>query len=603
MALWQDLVRERFGELRDPGEDKQMPLADAIRKFVKPGMKINPVSLQARPCAAVYELCRQFAGKDPQWEFISSSMGGTYLALIHLGLVKKIIVSYAGEGYPTPGPSPIIFRALAAKKLEIENMTMLTVSQRLYGGALGVPFTTTRSLAGSSIGAELPGFKEIPDPFGSGRSAGLLQSYNPDLSFVHVWAADPAGNAIAFPPYGENVYGALAAKEGVVLTADHIVDTDFIRKHGNLGRIPAAVVRSVSHCPFGAHPAGSYARNIPELKPYGNDYEFIKRHRKAQTEVRNYEAWLKEWLFDVGDHNGYVNKLRAEGRIDYIYFQADPEGWRKELDDAADPLSDPQPPNAIETMIVQGSRVMADRIRNAGYKTVLAGVGHAGLMATLAWHRLREEGVEFELMAEIGIYGYDPRPADPFVFNYRNLPVTTALSDIIEALGIHTGGATNACLGAIGAAQIDRNGNVNSTRMGGMHIVGSGGANDIASAARETIVIAQQRKGQFVDKVEYVTSSGRHVEVVVTTMGRFEKRGGEDLKLTGYFGFNGFDKEQAVREIRECCGWNLEIADDVERLDDPTDEEVALLRIYDPQRLFLGKATERTAAATVGAAR
>ncbi|MBI1783723.1 hypothetical protein HYR69_01145, partial [Candidatus Sumerlaeota bacterium] len=297
---------------------------------------------------------------------------------------------------------------------------------------------------------------------------------------------------------------------GFVLTAHHIFDTYFIRKHGNLCLIPAQIIRSLSHAPFGSHPAGSYARNVPELRPYGNDYKFIADHRKAQVDEKTYNAWLKEWVFDVGDHEGYVKKLKAEGRIDYIYFQADPEGWRKELEDHTETLSDPRPANPIETMIIQGARLMARRIHTQGYKNVLSGVGQATLMSILAWHQLRRENYEFALMAETGIYGYDPRPADPFVFNYRNLPVTTMLTDIFETLGILTGGANNRCMGAIGAAQVDMRGNVNSTRMMGQFIVGSGGANDIASAACETIVVAQARKGQFVKKVEYVTSPGRH---------------------------------------------------------------------------------------------
>jgi len=596
MTLWRDLVNEKFGELRDSAQDKRMALSDAVKQFVRPGMKINPVSLQGRPCATVFELCRQFRGQDTQWEIITTSMGGTYLALIHLGLVKKIIVSFAGEGYPTPGPSPIIWRALAAKKLQIENMTMLTVPQRLLAGAMGVGFLPTRSLAGSSIGAECPAFKEIDDPFRPGEKQGVLQAYNPDISFIHAWAADPEGNALTFPPYSENIYGALAAREGVILTADHIVDAEFIRKHANLGRIPGQIVRSVSHAPFGSHPAGSYARNVPELQAYGNDYKFIADHRKAQVDEKTYNAWLDKWVFGVADHAAYVEKLREEGRLEYIDFQANPEGWRKELDDLSEGLDEDRPANSIETMIIIGAREMARRIRSSEYKTVLSGVGQATLMSVLAWHQLRAEEYEFSLMAEIGIIGYDPRPADPFVFNYRNLPTSTSLTDIFETLGLHTSGANNQCMGAIGAAQVDKHGNVNSTRMMGQFIVGSGGANDIASAAQETMVIAQQRKGQFSEKVEYVTSPGRAVDCVVTPVALYEKRGGDELILTAYFGVNGKSEEEAVAEIKATCGWDLKVADDLRRLDDPTPEEMALLRIYDPENLFLGKKSAKAAA-------
>ena len=56
-------------------------------------MKINPVTMQARPQAAMYELCRQFAGTSPGFEFISSALSGSYLQLAHLGLLRKAVVS------------------------------------------------------------------------------------------------------------------------------------------------------------------------------------------------------------------------------------------------------------------------------------------------------------------------------------------------------------------------------------------------------------------------------------------------------------------------------------------------------------------------------
>ena len=94
------------------------------------------------------------AGKDPEFEIITNSIGNTGLAPVHLGLVKKCVTSFAGESYPTPGPSKVVNRALE-KGLELENWSMLTIPQRLLGGCMGVPWFPTRSLAGSSIGAEL----------------------------------------------------------------------------------------------------------------------------------------------------------------------------------------------------------------------------------------------------------------------------------------------------------------------------------------------------------------------------------------------------------------------------------------------------------------
>lgn len=601
---WREVVANKIDTLYVSREDKRATLREAVAQHVQPGMKLNPCALQARPSAAVYEICRQFAGKNPQFEYIASSIGNTSLALLHLGLLKKAIVSFAGESYPTPGPSRVVSRTLQKGGVEFENWTMLTISERLIGGAMGVPYFPTRSLADSTIGEELARdgrFVQFEAQNGASQPVNLLQSYQPDLSFVHAWAADPAGNALCFPPYGENVYGALAAKEGVIVTADHIVDTAFLRKYPNLVRVPAANVRAVCHVPYGAHPAGNFAVSLPGFRPYGNDYDFMKDCRKAQKTDESFDAWVKEWILDVKDHAEYVSKL-GKKRIDHLHFVAEPQSWRDELEVLSSELEESRPASSIENMIVQAARETAKRIRENGYRTVLSGVGQATLTAWLAEHELRKEDKSITMMAETGIYGHDPRPSDPFVFNYRNLPTTTTLTDIFETLGLHTGGSTNRCLGTIGAGQIDRFGNVNSTRNAdGSFIVGSGGANDIASAACETLVVAQQRPGVFVDKVDYITSPGKHIQVVVSTMGRFEKRGGKEFTLTGYFGFDDEDKESAIREITDRCGWDVAVAEDIEALPPATDEELTLLRLFDPERLFLGKPVADEAAATTAA--
>lgn len=592
MSLWREVVARRISTLHDSAADKRMDLAEAIRRFVGPGMKINPVTMQARPQAAMYALCRQFAGTRPGFEFISSALSGSYLQLAHLGLLRKAVVSFAGEGYPTPGPSPVTRWALERGDFEIENWTMLTISQRLLAGAMGVPFLTTRSIMGSSLAEEnrvTGGYAEVPDPFEPGRMQGVVRAYDPDIAFVHVWAADRAGNAVCFPPYQENVYGALAAREGVVLTAHEIVSTDFIRRHSHLVRIPGELVLSVSEVPFGSHPYGNYSAGIPELRAYSNDYRFMKEHREAQSSRDRYDAWIREWILDVRDHDAYLAKL-GENRLRRIHRAAEPDSWQEELELHAEILDQPRAAGQVEEMIVQAARELAARIVRSGHRTVLAGAGQASLMCWLAAHRLREQGIDLAIVAETGMYGFDPRPSDPFLTSYRNLPTCTLLTDVFEALGLHGCGGNNACVGAIGAGEIDKFGNVNSTRTSaGEFLVGSGGANDIVTSAAETIVVAAQRVQTFVEKVSYVTSPGARIRCVISTLGRFEKLEGEELVLTGYFAAAGRDREHAVAEIRKRCGWELQVSEEVEELVPASAEELAMLRVFDPERFFLGK--------------
>src|SRR5207245_10988129 len=98
-------------------------------------------------------------------------------------------------------------------------------------------------------------------------------------------------------------------------------------------------------------------------------------------------------------------------------------------------------------------------------------------------------------MAETGMVGYLPRPAEPFVFSFRNFPSSKMLTDIVHVMGIFMGGRENRCIGSLAAGQIDKHGNINSTIVPGVtYITGSGGANDLAPSARAGVVTLAERR-------------------------------------------------------------------------------------------------------------
>src|SRR5262249_36335891 len=69
-------------------------------------------------------------------------------------------------------------------------------------------------------------------------------------------------------------------------------------------------------------------------------------------------------------------------------------------------------------------------------------------------------------------------------------------------------------VGFLGAAQIDKFGNINTTVIGGSYdspqvrLPGAGGAPEIATAAKQVTIIVKQSKRTFVEKLDFVTSSG-----------------------------------------------------------------------------------------------
>jgi acyl CoA:acetate/3-ketoacid CoA transferase beta subunit len=269
--------------------------------------------------------------------------------------------------------------------------------------------------------------------------------------------------------------------------------------------------------------------------------------------------------------------------------RAHTDAWVSELDTLAARLPTSATATPSEWMVVAAARMLAEKVRDRGYKAFLAGVGNSNLAAWLAAYQLKRSGVEIELMAETGMVGYLPRPAEPFVFSFRNFPSCKMLTDILHVMGIFMGGRHNECMGSLAAGQIDKHGNINSTIMPGVtYITGSGGANDITSSSREVVVCLQQSPRRFVDKVPYITAPGRTVRTVVSDLGVYEKTTEHgELTLTGLFGES--PEVPAVQAAREACGWDLRVAPTLRRFEAPTAAELALVRLFDPRRYFLGE--------------
>jgi glutaconate CoA-transferase subunit B len=134
-------------------------------------------------------------------------------------------------------------------------------------------------------------------------------------------------------------------------------------------------------------------------------------------------------------------------------------------------------------------------------------------------------------------------------------------------------------IGFLGAAQIDRLANLNSTVIGNydspkLRLPGAGGAPDIAANARELVVIVRQSLKAFVSRLDFLTTPrSAQRTTVVTDLGILETCGpcGE-LVLTSIHPGVSTDK------VREATGWSLTIADDPGQTPEPSSRELSVLR-------------------------
>lgn len=551
-------------------------LADAVERHVRAGDSLHLVVGHTRWSAAAREVVRQWWGRDPGFELVMLSLSSLGALFFHGGLVRRVVTGYSGDTFPNFTPNPHFARAYASGDVQVEHWSFLAFAQRLEAAARGLAAITTRSIAGSSM-EDNEAFAVVDSPFGE---VGLLAPLVPDVALLHAPIADREGNIAVHPPLLEGMWGALAARRGAVVTVERIVDD--LSPWSHLVRIPSHRVLAVCEAPMGAHPGGLFTGDLP-VDGYGEDYDFWVEARAA-TRADDYDEWIRHWVLDVPDQDAYLARL-GDARVAAMQAKAAPDSWQ--VDEAEFVPDLDATTNRWERAAVWGARLLADRVLDLDATAVLAGAGVANLAAWLAVAQARARGSAVQLTAEIGLFGYEPTPADPFVLNHRNFWRSTMLNDASTVLGGLVGGAGATTIACLGGAQVDRVGNINSTEIpGGPFLVGSGGGNDVASVCAEAIVVALLAPQRTPEECGYVTSPGRAVRALVTDLGILEKDESGELVLTAVpAGPEPF--EARVTAARDACGWDLRVADDLSQLAPPSPEEIAQLRGWDPRQWFL----------------
>jgi len=590
MGKFDALLDTTFKLEEREGPDKVMGLTEAVKRHIKSEMKLHLSGSYYSPNAIVNEITRQFWGKRPNITLICNGINLNTINLLEGDIVSKAITTFHGDVYPAPRPNPAIIKALKENRIKIEEWSLYTLNQRLMAGACGFGFIPTNSIVGSSMAEEnREDFRLIEDPFENEGKSAVLKALHPDISVLHGWAADPFGNTIVLPPHGGLPWGAMAAGKGVMVTVERIVSTEFIRRHSHFVILPGHFVRSVSVIPFGAHPQGMSNLDIDEFDTYEWDYEFIEDFQKATRRPEDHQKWLRTWVLDCNTQEDYLRKL-GDKKIFFLKGKAQGDSWVNELRSMEKEISRSPEYNPLEMMTVAASRKLKEKAIDNGYRVILSGVGTANLAAWMGYYQLKEEGHFISLAAEMGFLGYSPRPVDPFIFSFKNLPSCKMVTDVVNVLGVFVGGRNNRCIGSLGAGQIDRYGNINSTRISAeFYLTGSGGSNDVASSAAETIVVVEQSPDRFVERVPYITCPGHRVKTVVSDMGIFEKLGDDkELTLTQYFpGPDVSDPQKIVENIKQKCGWDLKVSKNIGKTKPPTRKELETLRLFDPKGYFL----------------
>ncbi len=249
-----------------------------------------------------------------------------------------------------------------------------------------------------------------------------------------------------------------------------------------------------------------------------------------------------------------------------------------------------------EMMIAAAARELT------GQRVCFVGVGLPNIAVNLA---KRTVAPDLELVYEAGVFGAEPARLPLSIGDPTIVTGSTAVMSMFELFGYYLQrGLVD--VGFLGAAQIDRFGNINTTVIGGdyahpkVRLPGSGGACEIAINARNVFVIMRQSKRSFVERIDFRTSPGnlggpdgarirreggwigRGPSVVVTDLGIYHF---EDA--TGEMRLDSLHPGATLDQVRDAMGWEPLIADRLATTPAPTADELRLIREeLDPQGIY-----------------
>jgi glutaconate CoA-transferase subunit B len=247
-----------------------------------------------------------------------------------------------------------------------------------------------------------------------------------------------------------------------------------------------------------------------------------------------------------------------------------------------------------EMMIVAAARELA------GQRVCFVGVGLPNIAVNLA---KRTVAPELELVYEAGVFGARPARLPLSIGDPTIVTRATAVTSMFELFGYYLqGGLID--VGFLGAAQIDRFGNINTTVIGDYarprtRLPGSGGACEIAINARQVFVIMRQSKRSFVDRIDFRTSPGN---LAGTDAARIRREqgwlgSGPSVVVTD-FGVYHFDEAGEMRldslhpgasldTFEDSMAWRPTVSEAVVETPPPSDEELRLIRDeLDPEGIY-----------------
>jgi glutaconate CoA-transferase, subunit A len=257
------------------------------------------------PNALIHEIIRQ--RRRNLW-FCAKYCYAESILLLGGGCVSRIDAGFVAVG------ERVLTEAMQDGRVTLTEWTNDSLTLRLLGGTMGVPFLPTRTLLGTDTLVH-SGAKVIEDPF-SGKTICLVPALNPDVALIHAHQADMHGNARVFGASTAPLEQAMASKKVIVQT-EEIIEAEEIRRHPSRTTIPYYVVDAVVHVPFGAYPGtcpGVYVADMPCIT---EAIQALDSHEEMQRYLETYVYSVESFAEMLEQRVGVKRLLQLKARERY----------------------------------------------------------------------------------------------------------------------------------------------------------------------------------------------------------------------------------------------------------------------------------------------
>ena len=277
-------------------------MRDAVAELVRDGDAVAIEGFTHLICfAAGHEIIRQ---RRRDLTLCRLTPDVIYDQMVGAGVASKLVFSWLGN--PGVGSLHAVRRRIERADpapLEIEEYSHFGMICRYVAGASRLPFFPIRSYAESDLPKANPRIVAIDSPYGD-DPVYAVPPLNPDVTIVHAQRADAAGNTQIWGVLGCQREAAFAA-DRVIVVVEELVDQDVIRRDPNRTVIPGLIVDAVVVEPKACHP--SYAQGY-----YDRDNRFYLEWDAVARDPERFDAWLDEWVYGLGSHAEYVEKVGSE---------------------------------------------------------------------------------------------------------------------------------------------------------------------------------------------------------------------------------------------------------------------------------------------------